>query len=612
MLDHPQFSHNRRRTDDWFRILVEAMGQGLGILDEKGILRYVNPEFCKMMGYRAEELTGRALVDSGLFDEKNLALVRRHLEGHERGEFEQYELGFTRKDGSKLISIVSPRPLLGEGGQLQGYFAIVTDITSRKQAEEHILKLSAVVEQSPIGVMITDKAGNIEYVNPRFSELTGYSEAELIGKNPRIIQSGRTPKETYQDLWDTVLHGREWRGELQDRRKDGEIYWADEIVFSIKDARSEVAHLVALQEDITARKKAEQSLMESEAKYSLLVESSLTGIYIVQDGRLVYVNRKFIDDFEYSKEELTGMVISRLIHPEDRARSAELSAKMLGSEDALENDVVRGITKSGEIMTFKKSCARIVYQNQPAILGNIVNISQEKRMQQQLLEYAGQLRLLSEKLLAVQEEERKRVASDLHDGIGQYLSALKLGLQRASPETCQAETEEGRSPPCLQLVPVIQEAIEEVRRITADLRPGILDDLGILATINWLCRRFQILHDATHIDTHIELQESEIPEPLKIVIFRLLQESLNNAVKHANARLVSVWLAKTDDGIALTVSDNGSGFDTVQVLKNESTDRGFGLISMRERVKLSGGRFTIESFPGKGTTISALWPLSQD
>lgn len=604
MAETPQ---DRRKTDDWFRTLMEAMHEGLCILDGAGCITYTNPALSAITGYASQDLEGYPITK--FFDDTNRTRLLRHLEAHVRGVFDPYEIGFTRKDGRPLVIHVSPRPIPAPPGQFDGSFAVISDITERKHADEEIRKLSTAVEQSPVGILITDTEGNIEYVNRSMCELTGFSAGELIGQNPRLLQSGFTSKKTYHSLWDTLLKGCEWRGELQDKKKSGELYWSYDVISAIKGENGAITHFVALQEDITARKQAEEALRESENKYSLLVENSLTGIYIIQDGYLVYVNGQFAHMLGESKEELVGREFLPFIVPEDREHIAGRMAKILDGRNVLQDGCTRALTKSGKILMLKEGCVCIKYRGRPAILGNIVDITQEKQTEQRLADSTKQLQTLSQQLLNVQELERKRVASELHDGIGQYLNALKFNLQREMSQRFPAGPEPGQVSAYSELMPLLHEAIEEVRRIAADLRPAILDDLGILATINWLCRRVQTLYSQPTVDKQFNIQESDVPERLKTVIFRVVQEAMTNAAKHAKADSVQVRLAKTDDAIELAIADNGAGFDVAQTLANEAPDRGFGLLSMRERVKLSGGRFAIES-SGQGTKVVASWPLS--
>ena len=221
------------------------------------------------------------------------------------------------------------------------------------------------------------------------------------------------------------------------------------------------------------------------------------------------------------------------------------------------------------------------------------------------------LRHLSSRLLSAQEEERKRIALEIHDTIGACLSAVKFKVQGtlAGIETKnQAEVAESFK----ALTPVIQEGIEECRRLQQDLRPSILDDLGLLVTLSWFCRRYQTIYTGIKVDLEQTLEESDIPNPLKVVIFRVTQEGMNNIAKHSKSDVVHMSLRKMDGRIELVLEDNGQGFDLKKVLGSEKTKQGLGLTSMAERTELSGGSFAIESAEGKGTVIRASWPLSEE
>jgi len=226
----------------------------------------------------------------------------------------------------------------------------------------------------------------------------------------------------------------------------------------------------------------------------------------------------------------------------------------------------------------------------------------ERRVQ----ERTAELQHLSSRLLNVQEDERKRISRELHDSIGQSLAAIKFGLENAisrMPENTAKENVELFK----ALIPVIQQASDEVRRIHTDLRPGLLDDVGIIATISWFCREFERLYFDIQIEKQINIEEKEVPDSLKTVIFRILQEALHNVAEHAKPCLVRVALTKADDQIELFIEDNGQGFDIDHALSLESSERRFGLTSMKERAELSRGSFAIESTPGAGTTIRASW-----
>ncbi len=217
------------------------------------------------------------------------------------------------------------------------------------------------------------------------------------------------------------------------------------------------------------------------------------------------------------------------------------------------------------------------------------------------------LQHLSSRLLSAQEEERKKVACEIHDSLGACFSAVKFKVETALQVIENAP--ENSAEFLKTVIPVIQEGIEECRRIQQDLRPPILDDLGLLSTLSWFCRRFQTIYAHIRIEQEIGVEEGEIPEALKIVIYRIIQEALNNIAKYSRADLVRLSLRKRNDRLEFTIQDNGLGFDLKKAQVQESTRKGLGLSSMTERAELSGGSFSIESSERNGTVIRAEWPI---
>jgi signal transduction histidine kinase len=229
-------------------------------------------------------------------------------------------------------------------------------------------------------------------------------------------------------------------------------------------------------------------------------------------------------------------------------------------------------------------------------------------LEDELRESEVRLRHLSSELITVQENERKRIALEIHDSLGQSLTAIKFKVSSAMQDLLNHKGKTGMKH-FQDLVPIVQEGIEEARRLQMDLRPPILDDLGISATISWFCRQFQKTYPDIRIEPLIDIDEEVAPKSLKIVIYRILQEAMNNIAKHSGASLVSLSLTQEENRVALTIQDNGQGFDLSERLSRAGSQRGLGLTSMRERADLSGGTFTIESVKDEGTTIQISWPV---
>jgi PAS domain S-box-containing protein len=230
-------------------------------------------------------------------------------------------------------------------------------------------------------------------------------------------------------------------------------------------------------------------------------------------------------------------------------------------------------------------------------------IAERKQAQAALLKSEKQLRLLSTQLLIAQEEERARVAREIHDSTGQSLAAIKFGIERALTELHRSELAKAANS-LESIIPVVIDSLEDTRNLYMGLRPSILDDLGIIAAISWFSREYQQAHPNIQIVQKLEIKEKEIPQRLRIVIFRVIQEALDHVAKHSQAHLVNLSVLKTGDALELNIADDGLGFD----VQDDDPARDLGYARIKERIEYTGGTLSIEAVKGEGTTICAVWP----
>jgi PAS domain S-box-containing protein len=299
-------------------------------INPDALITYVNEAACRSLGYSKDEFVKLPVAEiDPLWPAEQWP---ERLEKIKSAGSLTFESVHRRKDSSTFPVEVTATFLVFD--EAEYIFAFAADITHRKQAEEEIRKLnqdlekrveertaelrklSEAVEQSPVAVVITDKEGTIEYVNPRFSEVTGYSAKEAIGQNPRILKSGNHPDSFYKDLWNTILAGRTWRGELLNRKKNDEEFWESTSISAIKNDEGEITHFVAAKQDITDRKQAEHAIMESRAKYRDLVENANCIIFQMDTrGDVTFFNRFAQEFFGYSETEILGRNVVGTIAP---------------------------------------------------------------------------------------------------------------------------------------------------------------------------------------------------------------------------------------------------------------------------------------------------------
>ncbi|MGY5860355.1 MAG: PAS domain S-box protein [Candidatus Thorarchaeota archaeon] len=241
-----------------YRELLIYLPEGVGITDLDENLVFVNDEFAGMLGYEYHELLGMSIYD--LIPEREKSLVEKESAKRAIGVSSAYNMAMVRKDGGEIIVKISGVPRRDEEDNVVGTMAVIIDVTAEYEKELELLKLSGAIEASPTSVVITDLEGTIEYVNPKFSELTGYTSEEALGQNPRILKTDRTPSETYDDLWDTLTSGKVWHGRFVNKKKNDDLYWEEAWISPIFGLDGKATHYVAVKEDITRNVIAEEKL----------------------------------------------------------------------------------------------------------------------------------------------------------------------------------------------------------------------------------------------------------------------------------------------------------------------------------------------------------------
>jgi len=585
----------------------------------------------RIFGYSAEEAFGKHISfvypqDQHQFLQDEVIWPLKKKWRHE------VEAKMRRKSGEDFYAHLSLSMLRNKEGLEIGMIGSSVDLTERRQMEEVLLFKENIIKHSSSVIATCDLEGNMTYGNPSFLKTWGFNDPEEF--------LGRPFWEFWlvEDRIDEVMHALRgdgaWFGEIKARRKDGAIFDVQVSAAMVFDSRGTPVALTSTSIVITERKRMEDQIRRSrdeleirvqertaelyQANQNLLEKTELLEklfstinimiAYMDRDFNFLRVNRALAEDDGRPPEFFVGKNLFDLF-PDVNRQDFEAPVKTGEPISGYEKPFLhpkhpeRGVTYwDWSVQPVKDPEGTVA-----GVVASFANVTERKHAEQALRESEKRLRFLSSQLITVQEQERKRIASELHESLAALLSGIKYkveaALQQRAKNKLKAEENQLES-----VIPMIQESVEEVRRIQTGLRPVTLDSLGVLATLRGMCRKFQTTYPFVSIQQQSDIEEGEVPPSLKIVIYRISQEALNNVAKHSEADLVHISVRKREAKIELIIQDNGQGFDVNEALSREGSERGLGLTSMRERAELSGGLFTIESAAGKGTTIHAAWP----
>jgi PAS domain S-box-containing protein len=321
------------------------------------------------------------------------------------------------------------------------------------------------------------------------------------------------------------------------------------------------------------------------------------------DDRVVRVNGEFTRLFRYTSQEAFGRRLGELIVPDVPRDEDQRSATKMANGERVDVEVVRRRKDGSRLQVAMVRVPVSVPGGQIEIYEIYRDITERKRADEALRQYAERLQVLSRRVVEVQEEERRHLARELHDEIGQVLSAIAVNLH-AAKGVCNADAW-SRLDECLDIVDV---AVQQVRGLALELRPSMLDDLGLAAALRWLVSRQA---ERAGLVAHFVVQSSgvELPTELATACYRVAQEALTNVVRHARARRVWLELQEGEEEVRLVIRDDGVGFDPKEARQRAARGESLGLLGIQERVELLGGRVTIESEPGHGTTIRVWFPV---
>ena len=510
-----------------------------------------------------------------------------------------------RKDGS-----VFPVEVNSIGTDFDGErsnLSIIRNISKRKDAENaarsaHLLleKTFASLEE----IIIVQDPNNkiILQVNSACQRILGYSPIELIGSTPRCLFNTEEEYENWgQRIKDALEKIGSFHAEIPIRTKDGGQILAEMSINDIRDDSNLSVGFVGSLHDITQRREAENALRASEARYKALFKNMNEGIAVIgfqsmeEDEATIQfleANPAFLQLLDLSRKDISTTKIEDIFSG-DKAIWAERYRKVALYGESLEfHEYYRPLGKYFNVMAF---CP------EPGKFGMLLlDITEQKRAEKDLRDYADRLQALSRRLLNIQEDERRHLGRELHDEIGQGLTGLKYTIEASIEKMPDSE----RSVMNMSLT-MVNDLILLVRELSLNLRPPMLDDFGLVPALIWLCDRCRQFSGLEIIFEQTGL-EARLPSDTETGAYRIVQEALTNIIRHAETHQATVRIWKGSSRISLQILDRGKGFDVTGAI---AAAQSAGLSGILERARLLNGDIQIESNPGEGTNISGWLPI---
>jgi PAS domain S-box-containing protein len=592
-----------------YKTLMETSTDSIYALDENGNLQEANTAFLRRRGYTVAEAKGLNVLDW------DTEMGRDQLHERIRRLLDSSEVFDTRhrcKDGSIFDVEVSATAVRINGEQL--FLCVARDITERKLAEEALreseTRFRQVAENISAVFWLSNPEGTtIHYVSPAYETVWGRS-CESLYAEPNSWMDSVHPEDRERISEDERLqaagHGHDHTYRII--RPDGSLRWIRGRAFPVRDECEKIIRVAGIVEDITEHKEAGARVRRSEEKFKALFDLAPVGISVLDRNRnVIEANPSLEQIMRLSREELLSgtQMLRNFLNANGTTQLPDqfASARAIRENRPISNIETGIVMENGETVWVQVSVAPLSLPDASAVVIT-QDITERRRAAKELEEANHQLRVLSRQLFHIQEEERRHLARELHDEIGQTLTAAKINLKIIAPDVPPSIV--GRLNDSVQL---LDRLLRQVRQLSLDLRPPLLDELGLVPTLRWLVDQ-QAQRAGLRVTFTTNVDGLEIDPNVQTACFRVAQEGITNIIRHSGAKSVAVELRREAERLWLSVRDDGAGFDPSVVENGVHQHSSLGLVSMKERALLVRGGIEVHSAPGHGTEIRAWFPLT--
>ncbi len=581
---------------------------------EDGSVEYFDQQALEYTGLLPRELHGWGWLTLIFASEARLA-EEKWKQAIQKGDPYTAEYRLRRSDGTYHWHQVAAVPVLDSNGQIHKWVGTWINIGDRKETERRMGELVSIIRNSQDAIIGKTLEGIVTSWNQGAERLFGYRAEEMIGQPiTQLIPEERREEET--NILAQILVGERFdHYETVRRHKDGHLVDVSLTVSPIRDAGGRLIGASKIARDITERKKSEKSLQESQARFEAVIASAMDAIITIDETqRVMLFNAAAERMFGCAASEAIGRSLDRFIPSRLReAHNAHVRAF------ATTGVTSRAMGKFGDLVALRADGREFPIEasiSQAEVAGAklctviLRDITERKEAESALSRSEGELRALTAKLQRAREEEAIRIARELHDQLGRSLTSIKMDLlliEKIASGQPLAEEIHAINEKAKMMLESIDDTVHVVRRISTELRPGILDDIGLAAAIEWQANDFQ-RRSAVSCIVNVPEDDLEISREQATAFFRIFQEILTNVARHSKAERIWVHLGAQEGEVVLEVEDDGVGIAPEAL----SQPHALGLVGMRERAAIFEGQVEIAGTPGKGTTVIVRMPIDEN